>query len=84
MAWQKTLPILCSRQDRLQNDIKNVLSAFSATDASIDTNSNKDCHWLGKYSAQSDCPRSLLVKLLRYTDASSIIRNKLNLLLKFM
>ena len=53
--------------------------SFSATDALIDKNSIKDCHRLGKYNVQSDRSRPLLVKFLRYTDASSIIRNKTKL-----
>ena len=67
------------RQDRVQNDIKNVLSAFSVTDTQINANCIKYCHHLGKYNAQSDRPRPLLVKFLRYTDASNIIRNKTKL-----
>ena len=69
-----------SRQDRLQNDIKmSPQPSFSATDALIDKNSIKDCHRLGKYNVQSDCSRPLLVKFLRYAEASSTIRNKTRL-----
>jgi len=68
------------RQDRLQMDVKSVISAFSTLDSPpIDENSIKDCYCLGKYNAQASRPRPILVKFLRYADASNILNNKTKL-----
>ena len=40
-------------------------------DALINTNSVKDCHWIGKYNTHLDHPRPLLVNFLRNIDTSS-------------
>ena len=64
------------RQERLQADIKNVLSALPATESSIDASAIKDCYRLGKYNSKLERPRPLLVKLLRSADASNILQNK--------
>ena len=65
------------RQDRLQMDVKRVISAFSKLESPpIDESSIKDCYRLGKYNAQANRPRPVLVKFLRYTDASNINNNK--------
>ena len=42
----------------------------------IDASSIKGCYRLGKYNAQAGKPRLVLVKFLRYTDASNILGNK--------
>jgi len=65
-----------NREDRLQRDVENVLSVIPSTDKPIDANTIKDCYHLGKYNSQSNRPRPLLVRPLRSTDASNILRNK--------
>jgi len=65
-----------NREDRLQRDVENVLSVIPSSDKPIDANAIKDPYCLGKYNFQSNHPRSLLVRLLRSTDASNILRNK--------
>jgi len=73
-------PSNTTRQDRLQMDVKSVISAFSKLDnPPIDESSIKDCYRLGKYNAQASRPRPILVKFLRYTDASNILNNKTKL-----
>ena len=73
-------PSNTTRQDRLQMDVKSVISAFSKLDSPpIDESSIKDCYRLGKYNAQASRPRPILVKFLRYTDASTILNNKTKL-----
>ena len=70
-------PSNTTRQDRLQMDVKRVISAFSKLESPpIGESSIKDCYLLGKYNAQANRPRPVLVKFLRYTDASNIINNK--------
>ena len=69
-------PLNTSRQDRLWKDVDSVLSALKDLENSIDANSIKDCYHLGKYKAQASKPRSVLVKFLRYTDASNVLGNK--------
>ena len=69
-------PSNTSRQDRLQKDVDSVLSALKNLENPIDANSVKYCYRLGKYNAQVDKPRPVLVKFLRYTDVSNILGNK--------
>jgi len=57
-------------------DVKSAISAFSKLDNPIDETSIKDCYHLGKYNAQASCPRPVLVKLLRYSDASNLLNCK--------
>ena len=64
------------RQERLQADIKNVLTAIPRTENPIDASAIKDWYCLGKYSSNLGRPRPLLVKLLRSADASNILQNK--------
>ena len=54
------------RQDRLQLDVKSVISAFSELENPMNENSIKDCYRLGKYNTQASHPRPVLVKFLRY------------------
>jgi len=63
-------------EDRLQRDVENVLSVIPSTDKPIDANAIKDCYHLEKYNSQSNHHRPLLVRLLRSTDTSNILRNK--------
>ena len=72
-------PSNTSRQDRLRKDVDSVLSALKDLDSPIDANSIKDCYRLGKYSPQAGKPRPVLVKFLRYTDASNVLGNKTKL-----
>ena len=69
-------PSNTTRQDRLQLDVKSIISTFSKLENPINENSIKDCYRLGKYNAQASHPRPVLVKFLRYTDASNILSNK--------
>ena len=70
-------PSNTNRQDRFQMDVKSVISAFSKLESPlIDENSIKDCYCLGKFNSQANKPRPVLVKFLRYTDASNILNNK--------
>ena len=69
-------PSNTSRQDRLRKDVDSILSALKDLDSPIDANSIKDCYRLGKYSPQACKPRPVLVKFLRYTDASNVLGNK--------
>ena len=60
-------------------DVKSVIviSAFSKLESPpIDESSIKDCYRLGKYNPEANRPRPVLVKFLRYTDASSILNSK--------
>ena len=57
-------------------DIKSATSAFSNLESPIDGSSIKDCYHLGKYNAQASHPRPLLVKFIRYTDASNLLNSK--------
>ena len=70
-------PSNTTTQDRLQMDVKNVTSAFSKLESPpIDESSIKDCYRLGKYNPEVNRPRPVLVKFLRYADASSILNGK--------
>ena len=69
-------PSNTSRQDRLRKDVNSVLSALKDLESPIDANSIKDYYCLGKYSSQAGKPRPVLVKFLRYTDASNVLGNK--------
>ena len=69
-------PSNTSRQDRLPKDVDSVLSALKDLENPIDASSIKDCYHLGKYKAQASKPRPVLVKFLRYTDASNVLGNK--------
>ena len=69
-------PLNTSRQDRLRKDFDSVLSALKNLEKPIDANSIKYCYRLGKYNAQADKPRPVLVKFLRYKDVSNILGNK--------
>ena len=58
-------------------DVKSVTSAFSKLESPpIDESSIKDCYGLGKYNPEANRPRPVLVKFLRYADASSILNGK--------
>jgi len=65
-----------TRQDRLQMDVKSAVSVFSKLEDPIDGNSIKDCYRLGKYNTQASRPRPLLIKFLRYSDASNLLNGK--------
>ena len=57
-------------------DVKSAVSVFSKLEDPIDGNSIKDCYRLGKYNAQASRPRPLLIKFLRYSDASNLLNSK--------
>ena len=65
-----------NRQDRLRIDIHSATSAFSKLDNPIDGSAIKDCYRLGKYNAQASRPRPLLVKFIRYSDASHLLNSR--------
>ena len=72
----KENPSNTNRQERLQMDVKNVISFFSKLESPVSESSIKDCYRLGKYSAEANRPRPILVKFLRYTDVSNILYSK--------
>ena len=72
----KENPSNTNRQERLQMDVKNVISSFSQLENPISESSIKDCYRLGKYNAEANRPRPILVKFLRYTDVSNILYSK--------
>ncbi len=63
-----------SRQQRLANDIKEVLEVITITDDTITTQSIRDCLRLGKYTASRNRP--ILVKLSRTYEVQTILSNR--------
>ena len=64
---------------RTQNDLNNLLAAFSNLKTTVDSNAIKDLFRLGKYKSDNCKPRPLLVKFLRVADVTSILKSKTQL-----
>ena len=62
-----------------QNDLNNLLVAFSDLNTTVDSNAIKDLFRQGKYKSDNSKPRPLLVKFLRVTDVTSILKSKIKL-----
>lgn len=61
---------------RTQNDLKNLLAVLSELNTTIDSTAIKDLFRLGKYKSDNPKPRPLLVKFLRVTDVTNILKVK--------
>lgn len=72
----KESPPETKREIRTKNDLDNLISSLSDASLSIEPDAIKDSHRLGKYKSSNKQPRPLLVKFLRSTDASNVLRNK--------
>ena len=72
----KESPPETKRETRNKNDLDNLISSLSDASLSIEPHAIKDSHRLGKYKSSKKQPRPLLVKFLRSTDASDVLRNK--------
>ena len=65
-----------SRPSRLQGDLNKAVSLLSGLDNSINSQSVKDVFRLGKFSAENQKPRPLLVKFIRAADAQSVLSKR--------
>ena len=61
---------------RTQNDLNNLLAAFTDLNTTVDSNAIKHLFRQGKYKSDNSKPRTLLVKFLRATDVTSILKSK--------
>ena len=62
-----------SRQDRWEEDLKDIVSTLSSVADTIDASSVKDHFRLGKYKLDSRRPRPILVKMIRANDVNKIL-----------
>ena len=65
-----------SRSTRLESDLTSVVRVFSTLDSSIQSQSVRDCHRLGKFSPGASRPRPILVKFIRAADVSRIFSKR--------
>ena len=64
------------RVARSKLDLEKVLPILNTIDTSIGDTSINDIHRLGKFSADNNRPRPILVKFLRTLDASTVLFNR--------
>ena len=62
--------------ERLASDLSKVGSVLTDIDGSLTSNSIKDCYHLGKYRADQEKPRPILVKFVRIEDVSKVLANR--------
>ena len=60
----------------LLHDLSKVGSVLTDIDGSLTSNSIKDCYRLGKYRADQEKPRPILVKFVRIEDVSKVLANR--------
>lgn len=65
-----------TRFERQSHDMKSVADVLNPLDQSIQSNSVKDLYRLGKYNAQHEHPRPILVKFIRSADAATVLSRK--------
>ena len=63
----------------MKEDLNNLFTSFQEIDSSSESNAIKDFFRLDKFKSNSNRPRPLLVKFLRSTDTTNILRNKTKL-----
>ena len=66
----KESPSRTSKTDRLENDLQFITKEFVNVELPIQASSIKDCFCLGKYKPDAACPRPILIKFLRSTEAN--------------
>ena len=64
------------RPERLAFDLSKVESVLVDVDGSLKSSSIKDCYHLGKYSADQERSRPLLVKFVRIEDVSKVLAKR--------
>jgi hypothetical protein len=64
------------RPERLAFDLSKVESVLVDIDGSLKSSSIKDCYRLGRYSADQEKPRPLLVKFVWIEDVSKVLANR--------
>ena len=64
------------RTERQLHDLKKVSSIFATLVESISAESIRDVHRLGKYNANKERPRPLLVKMTHSSDVSAVLLRK--------
>ena len=69
-------PTGTSKFVRVSRDIKNAGSVLGEFDSTLGSHSIKDCLRLGKYKGEGHRPRSLLVKLIRVADVTSVLAKR--------
>ena len=62
--------------ERLASDLSKVGSVLTDIDGSLTSNSIKGCYRLGKYRADQEKPRRILVKFVRMEDVSKVLANR--------
>jgi len=66
----KESPPKTSKSDHLENNLQSINNEFTKVELPIQASSVKDCFRLGKYKSNASCPRPILIKFLRSTEAS--------------
>ena len=64
------------RPERLAFDLSMVESVLVDIDGSLKSSSIKDCYRLGRYRADQEKPRPILVKLVRIEEVSKVLANR--------